>query len=323
MTLDPTPPRPTFGDVVTARTRVGPHIHRTPIVTSTSIDQRSGASVFGKAECFQKVGAFKARGATNAVLALDPAIRSRGVATHSSGNHGQALAYAAAVVGVPCTVVMPDHAPRVKVEAVRGYGADIVFCAQSDRESTLDAVIADTGAILVHPFDDANVVAGQGTATLELIEQVGDLDVVIAPIGGGGLLSGATVVASHHGIETVGAEPAIVDDAHRSLRDGIRYPATGARSVGDGLLTGIGEIAFDILSQAGTQILTVSEDAIIEAMRFVVTRTKVIIEPSAATAYAALFANPGRFAGLRVGVIISGGNVDLSLLGDDERLAPG
>lgn len=315
MTHAPASPLPTYDDITAARERIERFVHRTPIVTSTFIDERVGASVFGKAECFQKVGAFKARGATNAVLALAPERRARGVATHSSGNHGQALAYAAGVVGAPCTVVMPNHAPRVKVEAVVGYGAEIVFCEQSERESTLRRVVAESGAVVVHPFDDPDVVAGQGTATLELMEQVDDLDVVVTPIGGGGLLSGATVAAAHDGIDTIGAEPEVVDDAHRSLRDGVRYPATGAYSIGDGLLTGIGGIAFRILSQAGTDVLTVSEGEIVEAMEFVVTRTKVVIEPSAAVAYAALFANRDRFEGRRVGVIISGGNVDLARLG--------
>lgn len=269
-----------------------------------------------KAENLQKVGAFKARGATNAVHAASEETRARGVATHSSGNHGQALAYAAATMGVPCTVVMPDHAARVKVDAVRGYGADIVFCPQAERETTLAQVVADSGAIPIHPFDHPHVVAGQGTAALELIEEVPDLDVIVAPIGGGGLLSGSALVASDAGIPIIGAEPDVVDDAARSLRDGVRYPATGAMSVGDGLLTGVGEIAFEILGNSDAEIVTVSEEAIMEAMRFVVTRTKMLIEPSAAVAYAALFAAPERFAGRRVGLIVSGGNVDLARLPD-------
>lgn len=307
-------PLPTYEDVLAAAIRISPHLHRTPVVTSEHIDARVGASVFAKAENLQKVGAFKARGATNAVMHLDDHQRRRGVATHSSGNHGQALAFAAGVAGIPCTVVMPDHAARVKVEAVRGYGADVVFCAQPDRERRLAEVVAASGAVVIHPFDHPDVVAGQGTAALELLEDVADLDLLVAPIGGGGLLSGTTLVGREAGVPTIGAEPEVVDDAARSLRDGVRHPATGALSVGDGLLTGIGGIAFAVLSEAGVDIITVSEDEILEAMRFVVTRTKLLIEPSAATAFAAMFGSPERFAGRRVGVIVSGGNVDLDRL---------
>lgn len=308
---------PTYADVRTALRRLDGYLHVTPVVTNRHVDARADASVFAKAENLQKVGAFKARGATNAVLAMPEVDRVRGVATHSSGNHGQALAFAASVVGTSCTVVMPDHAARVKVDAIRSYGADIVFCPQADRQATLEALVEDTGATPVHPFDHPDVVAGQGTAAIELLEEVDGLDVIIAPIGGGGLLGGTTLVAGHFGIPTIGAEPELVDDAFRSLRDGVRHPATGRLSVGDGLLTGIGEIAFAILTEAGTTILTVTEESMLEAMRFVVTRTKLVIEPSAAAAYAAVFAHPEQFAGRRVGLIVSGGNVDLSRLSAD------
>ena len=307
---------PDYDEVVDAAGRIAHLVHRTPVITNRHVDERVGATVFGKAENLQKIGAFKARGAANAVLSLSSTERARGVATHSSGNHGQALAYAAGAVGTTCTVVMPDHAARVKVDAIRGYGAEVVFCPQPEREAVLAAVVESSGAVAVHPFDHPDVVAGQGTAALELVDQVPDLDVLLAPIGGGGLLSGTTLVAEQHGIAVVGAEPDVVDDAARSLREGVRHPATGAHSVGDGLLTGIGEIAFSILSAAGVEVVTVAEDAILEAMRYVVTRTKTVIEPSAATAYAALFADDDRFRGRRVGLIISGGNVDLSRLAD-------
>jgi threonine dehydratase len=305
---------PTYADVVDAAERIAGHIHRTPIFSSRQIDDRAGGEVLAKAENLQRVGAFKARGALNAVLSLGDDARSRGVATHSSGNHGQALAYAAAVTGTTATIVMPDHAPQVKVDAVRGYGASIVTCAQSEREATLASVVERTGATIVHPFDDPLVVAGQGTAALELIDDVRDLDVIVTPIGGGGLLSGTTLVANHHGIPTLGAEPSVVDDAARSLRDGVRHGPTGQLSVGDGLLTGIGEIAFTVLSAAGVEVITVDEEAILEAMRFVVTRSKYVIEPSAATAFAAVFEHPEVFAGRRIGIIVSGGNVDLARL---------
>lgn len=307
---------PTYDDVQDAAERVAPYLHRTPVVTNRHVDARAGATIFGKAENLQKVGAFKARGATNAVLSLGASAAAVGVATHSSGNHGQALAFAAGVVGVPSTVVMPDHAAQVKVDAIRDYGAEVVFCPQAEREQTLARLVAATGAIPIHPFDHPDVVAGQGTAALELLDDVGDLDAVMAPIGGGGLLSGTTLVARKRGVDVVGAEPAVVDDAARSLRDGVRYPPTGALSVGDGLLTGIGEIAFTVLSDAGVEVLTVSEEEILEAMRFVVTRSKLVIEPSAAVAYAAIFTSPDRFAGRRIGVIISGGNVDLRRLAE-------
>ena len=305
---------PTYEDVVDAAERIAGHIHRTPVFSSRQIDDRAGASVLAKAENLQRVGAFKARGALNAVLSLDDDARSRGVATHSSGNHGQALAYAAAVTGTTATIVMPDHAPQVKVDAVRGYGASIVACPQAEREITLASVVERSGATIVHPFDDPMVVAGQGTAALELLADVRDLDVIVTPIGGGGLLSGTTLVANHHGIAAIGAEPSVVDDAARSLRDGVRHGPTGQLSVGDGLLTGIGEIAFAILSAAGSEVITVDEDSILEAMRFVVTRSKYVIEPSAATAFAAVFAHPEVFAGRRIGIIVSGGNVDLARL---------
>ncbi len=312
---------PTYEDVVGAERRIRPYVHRTPVLTSHLVDEAVGAQVFTKAENLQKIGAFKARGATNAILTLSVDEIARGVLTHSSGNHGQAVAYASALVGAHATIVMPDHAPDVKVEAIRSLGADIVFCPQPQRQRKVDELAARSGAVVIHPFDDPRVVAGQGTAALELVEQAPDLDVIVAPMGGGGLLSGSTLVASHHGISAIGAEPELVDDAFRSLRDGIRHPATGEVSVGDGLLTGIGEIAFAILSSADSEILTVSEDEILAAMQFIVTRMKLVIEPSAATAFAALLRYRKRFSGRRVGVIASGGNVMLSLApvgGSDE-----
>ncbi|MEN8041587.1 MAG: threonine/serine dehydratase [Actinomycetota bacterium] len=303
---------PTYEDILAAAKRIAPYVHRTPVFTSEYLDGLTGASVFLKAENMQKVGAFKARGATNAVLSLSEEDAARGVATHSSGNHGQAVAYACTVRGVPATVVMPDHAPQVKVDAVSGYGARIVFCSQSERQATLDAVVEETGATFVHPYDDPSVIAGQGTASLELVEQVDDLDVIITPIGGGGLLSGATIVSERHGFRAWGAEPEIVDDSYRSLRDGVRYGATGALSIGDGLLTGIGEIPFAILSEAGTQVLLVSEQEILYAMGFLAVRTKLVVEPSGAAGVAAVIRYSNEFSGKRVGIILSGGNVELS-----------
>ena len=305
---------PNYEDILRAAGRIGPYVHRTPVFTSAHLDSASGATVFLKAENLQKVGAFKARGATNAVLSISDEDASRGVATQSSGNHGQAVAYACAIRGIHATVVMPEHAPRVKVEAVRAYGAEIVFCPQSERDKVLAELVEVNGHKVVHPFDDAAVIAGQGTATLEVTEQVPSLDAVVTPIGGGGLLAGATIVATHHGIAAYGAEPELVDDSFRSLRDGVRYPATGAVSVGDGLLTGIGVVPFEILSRAGTTILTISEQEILDAMRMLAERTKLVVEPSGATGVAALLAHQATFVGKRVGIILSGGNVDLKRL---------
>ncbi len=306
---------PTYSDIVQAAERIGPYVHRTPVFTSQYFDRLVGAEISFKAENLQKIGAFKARGATNAVLSLSNDDARRGIVTHSSGNHGQAVAYAAGIRSIPAVVVMPHHAPRVKVDAVEGYGAQIVFCEQADRESTVRAIQDETGAVVVHPFDDPDVIAGQGTASMEFVEQVDGLDVLVAPIGGGGLLSGASLVGEHHGIDVVGAEPEIVDDSFRSLRDGVRYGPTGQLSVGDGLLTGIGELAFAILVAASRHILTVSEDEILDMVSTFVTRTKLLIEPSAATAVAAVVRYRSDFAGKRVGIILSGGNMSLDRFG--------
>jgi len=306
---------PTYDDIKAAGRRIAPYVHRTPVFTSNYVDARAEGTVFLKAENLQKVGAFKARGAVNAVLSLSDADAAKGVITHSSGNHGQAVAYAAGIRDMPATIVMPHHAPKVKIDAISGYGAQIIFCEQAEREDVLEDLRVRTGSTVVHPFDDPAVIAGQGTASMELVEQVPDLDIILAPIGGGGLLSGASLVGERAGIDVLGAEPEIVDDSYRSLRDGVRYPATGEHSVGDGLLTGIGSHAFAILSAAGRRILLVSDEEMLAAMRVVASRLKLVIEPSAATVVAALFRYPEEFTGRRVGVILSGGNVDLKVLG--------
>ncbi|MDK1018359.1 MAG: threonine/serine dehydratase [Actinomycetota bacterium] len=300
---------PTFAEVEEAAVRIAPHTHRTPVFTSQYLDRATGATVFLKAENLQKVGAFKARGATNAILLLTDRDAARGVIAHSSGNHGQAVAYACSIRGVPATIVMPEGSSAVKVDAVRGYGATVVFCPPSDREQRVIDLIDKYGFIEVHPFDDPWVIAGQATATLELITEVPDIHVVLAPIGGGGLLSGASIVTAEHGLDLLGAEPEMVDDARRSLEDGVRYPATGAVSVADGLLTGIGSLPFAILSGTATTILTVSEEEILSAMGILAERTKMVVEPSGATAVAALLRYASRFRDKRVGVILSGGNI--------------
>jgi threonine dehydratase len=281
------------------------------------LDRQLDAQVFFKCENLQKVGAFKARGALNAVLSLSDAEAVRGVITHSSGNHAAALAYAARIRGIPCTVVMPDDAPAVKVTAVRGYGAEIVYCRQTDREKVCERERRARGATLVHPFDYPPVIAGQGTAALELLEDVPHLDVIVAPVGGGGLLSGTTLVAGalRPGMRVVGAEPEAVDDAYRSLQTGFRQPRVAdPETWADGLLTGIGEIPFEILMAGGTEVVTITEEAMLAAALFHLERMKLVVEPSGAVGLAALRSIAGELAGLRIGVIISGGNTDFRWL---------
>ncbi len=310
-----------YADVEAAALRIAPFVHRTPVFTSATLDRELGASVFFKAENLQKIGAFKARGATNAVLQLPDDVSA--VVTHSSGNHGQAVAYAAAIRSLPAWIVMPRTAPQLKIDAVRSYGAEIVLCDHADRETTAAEVIQRTGAVLIHPFDNPAVIAGQGTATLELLEQVGGLDVIVTPIGGGGLLSGAATVAAaqERAISVIGAEPFAVDEAFRSLRSGRRLAGVvDPVTLADGLLTGIGARPFAILTALGTDVIRVTETSILEAALFHLQRMKLVVEPSGATPLAALRTEPERFADRRVGVIISGGNTDLSWLEAANRL---
>ena len=307
---------PTIDDVRGAAARIAPHAHRTPVLTSRSVDARVGARVFFKCENFQRVGAFKFRGACNAVMSLDDATAARGVATHSSGNHAAALALSAKIRGIEAHIVMPTNAPAVKRAAVEGYGARIVPCVPTlaARESGLAAVVAETGAHVVHPYDDPRVVAGQGTAALELLDEVPDLDLVLAPVGGGGLVSGTAITVSALSPRTrvVAAEPAAADDAYRSFHSGRIVPSDDPRTVCDGLRTSLCELTFRVLREKVTDVVTVEESAIVEAMRFVWERMKIVIEPSSAVPLAALFS--GRSAGSRIGVIVSGGNVDLEAL---------
>jgi len=286
-------------------------------MTSATLDRELGAQIFFKCENFQKVGAFKARGALNTVLSLSEDEAVRGVISHSSGNHAAALAYAAGIRAIPCTVVMPDDAPAVKVTAVRGYGAEVVFCRQSEREAVCDREMQARGATLVHPFDDPRVVAGQGTAALELFEDVPDLETVVAPVGGGGLLSGTTLAATSLGtaIRVIGAEPEAVDDAFRSLKARVLQPQVpNPTTWADGLLTGLGEIAFGILTEAGTEIVTITEQALLAAALFHLQQMKLVVEPSGAAGLAAIRAIAEEVKGRRVGVIISGGNTDFGWL---------
>ena len=307
----------TIDDIRAAAARIRGYVHRTPVMTSATLDRELGAEVFAKCENFQKVGAFKARGACNAVLALDGASAKRGVVTHSSGNHAAALAYAARIRGIRCIVVMPDTAPAVKVDAVRGYGAEIRFGKPGEREVICAAVQKETGAVLVHPFENPFVIAGQGTAALELLEQVPDLDAVIAPVSGGGLMAGTAIAvrALRPEASVLAAEPKVVDDAARSLATGVRQPRVdGAKSWADGLMAGIGAPNFELLQKHRVRVVTVEEDAIADACRFFVERAKIVVEPSGATALAALRAIAAELRGKRVGMILSGGNTDFAWL---------
>lgn len=309
--------RPTLADVRAAARRIAPHVHRTPVATSATLDREVGARVFFKCENLQKVGAFKARGAVHAVLRLADEAAARGVVAHSSGNHAAALAYAARIRGIPCTVVMPHGAPSIKVDAVRGYGAAIVFCERQERESTCERLVREQGRVLIHPYENPDVIAGQGTAALELLEQVPDLDLVITPVGGGGLLAGTAVAvrSEHPGIAVWGAEPAAVDDAQRSLSSGVRQPAVSEpRTLADGLLTGLGQLNFEVLRELEVEVVTVSEEALVDAARFVLQRMKLLIEPSAATVLAAVRKRAPELRGKRIGAIFSGGNTDLAWL---------
>lgn len=308
----------TLSDILEAAERIRPYIHRTPVWTSASLNQRVGAQVFLKCENFQKVGAFKFRGAANAVFSLPQAQAARGVVAHSSGNHAQALALAARLRGIPAYIVMPHTAPQVKKDAVQGYGGQITFCTPTleAREQTQNEVIARTGAVEIHPYNNEKVIAGQGTAALELLEDVPDLDVILTPVGGGGLLSGTAIAATetYPTLRVLGAEPEQADDAYRSMQAGQILPSHNPKTVADGLLTSLGTLTFPIIRQRVEQIVTVSEAAIIEAMRFTWERLKIIIEPSAAVPLGLLLERKVNLSGLRVGVILSGGNVDLSKL---------
>jgi threonine dehydratase len=304
---------PTFADVSAAAVRIAPFVRNTPVMTSHLLDAWLDAQVFLKCEHLQRIGAFKYRGATNAVQSLTAAAAAHGVAAHSSGNHAAALALAARTRGIAAHIVVPSTAARAKRAAVEAYGAHIVLCEPTlaSREATVAAVIAETGAIEIHPFDNDDVIAGAGTAALELIEQIAELDVIVAPVGGGGLLSGTALAA--HGIEpslrVIGAEPAAADDAARSLQTGSIVAPNPPATIADGLLTGLSPRTFAVIAEHVETIVTVSETEIVEAMHFVWERTKQLIEPSAAVAVAAV--RRADLSGARVGIILSGGNVDL------------
>lgn len=308
--------QPDLPDIKAAHQRIGPYINTTPVLTCTSLDRMVGARLFFKCENFQKTGAFKFRGACNAVFLLSDKEASRGVVTHSSGNFAAALALAARERGITARIVMPSNAPAVKIAAVKGYGGIITFCEPTleSRESTAEEVIEKTGATFIHPYNDHRIIAGQGTAALELMEEIPDLDFLLAPVGGGGLLSGTAIAAkgSNPEIKVVGCEPKNADDAYRSMKAGRIIPSENPNTIADGLRTSLGDKTFPIIRDLVDEILLATEEEIMTAMRHIFERMKIVAEPSAAVPLAVLLANQLDVAGKEVGVILSGGNVDLS-----------
>lgn len=311
-------PAPSLADIRSAAARISPFIHRTPMITSRYLDERFDAKFYFKCENFQKVGAFKARGATNAVRSLEEEERRSGVCTHSSGNHAQALSWAASLAGIPAYIVMPSNSSKVKVEAVKDYGGRITFCEPNlaSRESTLAKVREQTGAVEIHPYNNLRIIAGQATAAMEMIEDEGGFDIIMAPVGGGGLLSG-TALSTHYlspATKIFAAEPEMADDAYRSFTSKSFIPSVNPQTIADGLRTSLGSFTFPIILEHVSQIITVKEESIIEAMRLVWERMKVLIEPSSAVPIAATIEQPGIFKGKKTGIILSGGNVDLEHL---------
>jgi len=305
-----------ISDIKNAHQRIKPFIHCTPVLSSENINRITESKIYFKCENFQKVGAFKARGATNAVLSLTKEDLQKGVATHSSGNHAAALALAAKRQNTKAYIVMPRTAPIVKIEAVKGYGAEIVFCEPtlSARESTLEQVVQKTGATFIHPYDNYNIIAGQGTAALELLEQTSELDLVMAPIGGGGLMSGTALSVSSlsPSSKIMGVEPAGADDALRSFQQGKIIPSVNPKTIADGLLTSLSKKTFNIITKHVHEILTVKEESIVQAMRLIWERMKIIVEPSSAVPFAAVLEHDLGKMFQRIGIIISGGNVNLN-----------
>lgn len=309
---------PDFEDVVNAHDLIRGFIHDTPVLTSSAINRIIGAHLFFKCENLQKTGAFKFRGACNAVLTLTNEQASHGVGTHSSGNHAAALAFAASLRGIKAQIVMPSNSPEIKKKAVAGYGGIITFCEPTleARESTLNKIANKTGIEIIHPYNNELVIAGQGTASKELLEEINDLDLVMCPVGGGGLLSGTAISVKSlaPNCKVIAGEPSGADDAYRSLKAGYVIPSKNPKTIADGLLTSLGEINFEIIRSKVDDIIPVAEDTIIEAMRLVWERMKLIIEPSSAVPLAALLENKDLFRNKQIGIILSGGNVDLGKL---------
>lgn len=305
-------------DLLDCLDRIAPHIHRTPVMTSRTLNEMTGTDIVFKCENFQRMGAFKMRGAMNAALCLSEEQRQHGVVTHSSGNFAQALALSAKTVGIEAWIVMPSDAPLVKKDAVRGYGGEIIECDPDvrSRESTAERVQKEYGATFLHPFNDYQVITGQGTAGLELLQDHPDLDIIMAPVGGGGLISGCALAAHYfgNGCRTIGGEPSVVDDAARSLASGKLETNATTVTIADGLRTQLGDKTLPIMLSHVERIICVEEDEIVAAMRLIWERMKIIVEPSGAVPLAALLRDKDAFAGQKVGVILSGGNVDLSRL---------
>lgn len=305
---------PTKDTLINSRDRIAPYIHQTPVHSSQIINEIVGAEVYFKCENFQKMGAFKMRGASNAILNLSPEKRAQGVTTHSSGNFAQAVALSSKLIGLNATIVMPSNAPEVKKKAVIGYGAKVIDCEPNliSREETAQKVVNELGATLLHPYNCYDVIAGNASATLELMEQTKNLDVIFAPIGGGGLISG-TALAAHYfsKIKVYGAEPLGADDAYRSFKSGELTPMINPETIADGLRTSLGDKGFEIIQKHVTDIFTVKEEDIIHAMHLIWERMKLIIEPSSAVPFAALIKQKEQFKNQKIGIIVSGGNVDL------------
>ena len=297
--------------------RIQPYIHWTPVLTSQTINRMTGAELFFKCDNFQKMGAFKMRGAANAILCLSGEARSKGVATHSSGNFAQALALSAKMLGVKACIVMPSNSPAVKKAAVRDYGGEVIECIPTlqAREDTLREVVERTGAAFIHPFNDDNVILGQGTSAMELLEDVPNLDFLLAPVGGGGLIGGTALAARFFSPKTkvIGAEPLGADDAWQSKQAGHIVPQTNPQTIADGLRTSLGDKTFPLIRDFVEKIIRVEEQEIVEALRLLMERMKLVVEPSGAVPLAAVLKEKENFTGKRVGIIISGGNVDLKM----------
>lgn len=309
---------PSYPDVQRAAERIAPFIHKTPVLSSATFNRMFHSDIFFKCENFQKVGAFKFRGACNAVFSMKDDELKKGVATHSSGNFAQALSLSAALKNIPAHIVMPETAPGAKIAAVRGYGGNVIFCkpTQAAREEKLREVVKDTGAISIHPFNDEKVIAGQGTVAMEFLQKATSPDFLLAPVGGGGLISGTAIAAKAISPRTtvIGVEPKGADDAFRSFQSGKIVPSVNPNTIADGLLTSLGTLTFALIQKFVDEIVTVEEASIIQAMRLIWERMKIVVEPSAAVPFAAILESKIPAAGKKVGIILSGGNVDLNKL---------
>ncbi|EAY30418.1 pyridoxal-phosphate dependent enzyme [Microscilla marina] len=309
---------PTLEDIQDCAQRIQSIIHHTPVLTCGNLDEVSGAQIFFKCENFQKIGAFKMRGASSAGTLLNDEARQKGLATHSSGNHGQAVALTAKMLGVPAYIVMPENAPSVKKNAVKGYGAQVIECESTaaGRQNMLDKVVVNTGAHFISPYNDYGVIAGQATAVVELLEEVPGLEIMITPLGGGGLMAGAAL-ACHYlqpSIEVIGGEPKNADDGYRSFRSGKIEPLATEVTIADGLRSPLGDKTFGIIKEYVNDVVTVTEEEIIHAMRLIWERMKLVIEPSCAVPFAVVLQQPERFKDKKIGIILTGGNVDLTRL---------